>query len=460
MSDLAHPTTATDAPWPPRRAGWYAVGVLLLAYTVAYVDRSILTIIVEPIQRDLHINDTQVGLLHGFAFVIFYVSLGVPLGILADRANRKWLIVGSITVWSLMTSACGLASAFPQLFLARIGVGVGEAGLSPGSYSLISDYFAPKTRTAALGVYTIGIYLGSGFAILAGGVILSLIGSRPSVVVPLLGAVRSWQVVFFIIGLPGLLVALLALTVREPPRRLDVDEVAKIGVARQWAGVTARLKRHWLAYLAHAVGFAFLGVTYNVALLWARPFLTRRFGVEVSHAAYIVGGVMLVCATAGIVSGSLIADRWQARGRQDATVRIAIVSAVAVLPFIAAFGFLPSVVATAADLALALYFGAFAFGAAPSALALMTPNRMRATTSALYLLLVNLVGLTCGPTLVGVLTDYVFHDPKAVGVSISIVGSGSALIALAALLTLRKPFARAVDDRPGSETIRDEPLRA
>jgi MFS family permease len=460
MSDLAHPTTATESPWPSRRAGWYAVGVLLLAYTVAYVDRSILTIIVEPIQRDLHINDTQVGLLHGFAFVIFYVSLGVPLGLLADRANRKWLIVGSITVWSVMTSACGLASAFPQLFLARIGVGVGEAGLSPGSYSLISDYFAPKRRTAALGVYTIGIYLGSGFAILAGGVILSLIGTRPSVDVPIVGAVRAWQVVFFIIGLPGLLVALLALTVREPRRRLDADEGVKLDTAAQWAGVTARLRRHWKAYLAHAVGFAFLGVTYNVALLWARPCLTRRFGVEASHAAYIVGGVMLVCATAGIVSGSLIADRWQARGRQDATVRIAIVSACAVLPFIAAFGFLPTVTATAADLAFALYFGAFAFGAAPSALALMTPNRMRATTSAIYLLLVNLVGLTCGPTLVGVLTDYVFHDPKAVGASISIVGTGSTLIALAALVALRAPFTRAVADRHGGDANRDTARRA
>lgn len=459
MSVPATPSP-TETAWPRARAGWYAVGVLLLAYSVAYVDRSILTIIVEPIQRDLHINDTEVGLLHGFAFVIFYISLGVPLGILADRANRKWLIVGSITVWSLMTSACGLASAFPQLFLARIGVGVGEAGLSPGSYSLISDYFAPQKRTAALGVYTIGIYLGSGFAILAGGLILSLIGSRPSVAVPLLGTVRSWQVVFFIIGLPGLLVALLALTIQEPRRRLDGHELVKIGAARQWATVVARLRLHWNAYLPHAIGFAFLGVTYNVALLWARPYLTRRFDMEASHAAYVVGGVMLVCATLGIVSGSLLADRWQAQGRRDATVHIAILSALATFPFIAAFGFLPSVTATAIDLAFALYFGAFAFGAAPSSLALMTPNRMRATISALYLLLVNLVGLTCGPTLVGAMTDYVFHDPKAVGASISIVGGGATLVALAALIALRGPFAGAVADRGDAPTADSEPLRA
>ena len=210
-----------DAAWPKPAVAWYGVVVLLLAYTFAYVDRAILTVLVEPIQRDLHINDTQIALLHGFAFVIFYVTLGVPLGFVADRTNRKRLIVGSIAVWSLMTAACGLTSTFASLFAARIGVGIGEAGLSPASYSLISDQFPPSRRSSALGVYTLGIYFGSGLAILAGGLVVGLIGVQPTVTAPLIGVVKSWQLVFFVVGLPGLLVAALAATVREPVRRLS-----------------------------------------------------------------------------------------------------------------------------------------------------------------------------------------------------------------------------------------------
>ena len=447
MAAPSIPISTTAPPWPSARAGWYAVSVLLLAYTVAYVDRAILTNLVEPIQRDLHINDTQIGLLHGFAFVIFYVSLGIPLGMVADRANRKWLICASIGVWSFMTAACGLARSFPQLFLARIGVGVGEAGLSPGSYSLISDYFPPKTRTAALGVYSIAIYLGAGIAILAGGLLVGLIGARESIEVPVIGAVRAWQMVFFVIGLPGLLVALLAMTVKEPIRHLEAVEVVKPSFRQEWSLVTAQLRRHPAAYGLHWIGFSFLGLPFNVALLWARPYLTRRFHETPANAAFVVGWLMLACATTGIMTGSLIADRWQSAGRRDATVRVGIIAACGLLPAIAVFPFLPSVLTAAVALGVLLFFGAFAFGAAASSLQLMTPNRMRAAISAIYLFVVNLVGLTLGPTLAGSLTDYVFRDRLSVGYSISVVGGGGAVIALLALLGLRRPFIAAVADR-------------
>ncbi|MES2860731.1 MAG: MFS transporter, partial [Pseudomonadota bacterium] len=180
--------TKTDSHvWPASATAWYTVAVLLIAYTFAYVDRAILTILVEPIQADLNLNDTQIGLLHGFAFVIFYVSLGVPLGYVADRFNRKHLIAGSVALWSVMTALCGMTHTFWQLFAARVGVGVGEAGLSPAGYSMISDCFPPKRRSLALGIYTIGIYLGSGLAILGGGLVVGLIGTTPSVEIPVLG---------------------------------------------------------------------------------------------------------------------------------------------------------------------------------------------------------------------------------------------------------------------------------
>ncbi|WP_304165525.1 MFS transporter [Phenylobacterium aquaticum] len=440
---MTPPAPVATEDWPRPASAWWTVGVLLVAYTFSYVDRSILTILVEPIQADLHINDTQLSLLHGFAFVIFYVTLGVPLGYLADRARRTRLVAGSIALWSLMTAACGLTSTFGQLFGARIGVGIGEAGLSPAAYSLIADCFPPQRRSMALGLYAVGIYLGSGLAILGGGLVIGLVGAQPMVHLPLLGAVRSWQLVFFIVGLPGLLVAALAASLREPSRKLQRSELAHEGLRAEWAKIWSHIGAHGRAYGLITLGFAFLGVPFNVAVLWARPYLSRHFGMTPSHGAYLVGALMLVCATAGIVVGSLVCDRLQAR-RPDATVRIGLVAAFLVLPPVVLFPLAPTVPLAAAALGALLFFGAFAYGAAPASLQLITPNRMRASVSALYLVLVNLVGLTAGPLITGALTDYVFHDKAAVGTSAAIVGVGGALVAALAFALLLKPFARAV----------------
>lgn len=436
---------APTGEWPSPAAAWYAVAILLLAYTFSYVDRAILSILVEPIQADLHINDTQVGLLHGFAFVIFYVSLGIPLGHLADHGNRKQLIAESITLWSLMTAACGFAFSFGQLFAARIGVGIGEAGLSPASYSMIADYFPPEKRSAALGVYTLGIYLGSGLAILGGGVVLAIIGTQPMVHLPLLGTARAWHVVFIAVGLPGLLVAAIATTMREPPRRLvDNAPRGRPNLGNEWVSTWRHIARHRRAYALHTLGFAFLGVPFNVTLLWARPYISRHFGVTPTHGAYLVGLTMIVFASAGIVIGSRISDRLQAAGRADATIRVALAAALLLVAPLAALPFMPGLTSALAALAVILFFGAFAYGAAPAALQLITPNRMRAMTSAIYLVLVNLVGLTAGPVITGALTDYVFRMPGAVGYSSAIVCIASVVVAALAFAMLLRPFRAAV----------------
>ena len=426
--------------WPGPVAAWSAVLVLLIAYAVGYVDRAILTIVVEPIQADLHINDTQLSLLHGFAFVIFYVTLGVPLGYLADRTQRKWLVVGSIALWSVMTAACGFTRSFSQLFAARVGVGFGEAGLSPASYSMIADYFPPEKRAAPLGVYTIGIYLGSGLAILGGGLVLSLIGAHRSVVVPGLGDVRSWQLVFMIVGAPGLLVAALAATIREPPRRLAPADASRGGVLAEFSATLDHIRRDGRVYGLLTLGFAFLGVPFNVALLWARPYLTRHFGVAPALGSTLLGLAMVVFATAGIVCGSVLCDAMTARGHANATVRTGVIGAICVLPPVIALPLAPTLPLALASLAALLFFAAFAYGAAPAALQLITPNRKRATVSALYLLLVNLVGLTAGPVLTGVLTDYVFHESGAVGYSAAIVAAAASVLALSAFVAVLKPF--------------------
>jgi MFS family permease len=431
-----------DGAWPSATTAWYAVIVLLVAYTFGFIDRSIMTILVEPIEADLHIKDTAIGVLNGFAFVIFYVTLGVPLGWFADRTNRKRLICGSIGLWSLMSASCGLARSFSQLFVARVGVGIGEAGLSPATYSLIADYFPPDRRSAPLGVYQVGIYLGAGLAILAGGLLVAMVGHSPTMQVPVLGPVRSWQAVFMIAGLPGLFVAVLTATIREPLRRSA--GLAKGTARAERAQTFAHIRANRSVYILHFIGFACLGTPFNVALLWARPYFSRCFGVSPTEGAYAVGLVMLIFATSGIVIGSLTADRMQGKGRTDATILVGVFAAFALLPFVIAFPFFPTQPTALADLAAVLFFGAFAIGAAPAALQLITPNRMRGVISALYLLVVNMTAQAMGPVVTGFFTDYVFRDPKAVGFSVAIVSTLAALVAAVCLLTLLRPFRRAV----------------
>ena len=207
---------------PARRYAyeWYVVLVCMLAYIFSFVDRQILALMIEPIKRDLGLSDTQFSLLHGLAFSLFYAFMGIPIALLADRYSRPRIIAIGVAFWSLATAVCGLSRNFAQMFLARIGVGVGEAALSPATYSMLSDMFPRDRLGRAVGVYSIGSFIGGGLAFLIGGYVINLLKRVDTVVLPLLGALRPWQVTFFVVGLPGLLVALLILlTVRDPGRR-------------------------------------------------------------------------------------------------------------------------------------------------------------------------------------------------------------------------------------------------
>lgn len=364
--------------------------MLFFAYAVAFIDRAILSILVEPMRRDLSINDTQVGLLAGVAFVIFYVGLGVPLGLVADRWNRKRLITISIVFWSAMTAACGLARTFGQLFVARIGVGVGEAGLSPASYSLIADLFPSNRRGAPLGLYNAAIYLGSGLALIIGAAVVARVGHAEVLHLVLIGPIRPWQTVFFVVALPGFIVALLMTTVREPVRHTstETDERPSIGET------FSHIRTHARLYFMHFLAFGFLAAPSSILFLWARPFLTRRFGIAPADAGYWIGLLLIFCATTRMMLGSTLADVLQSRGIRDGTICVGLAASICLIGPLAVLGALPTVQLALCDIGLMLFFGASAFGAAPAALQLVTPNRIRAVVSGLYLLTLNLVGAT------------------------------------------------------------------
>lgn len=429
----------------PGRSGWYTVGVLTVAYVFSFIDRSILTLLVGPIRADLGITDTQISLLHGLAFALFYTLLGIPLASLADRRNRRNIIVAGVAFWSLATAACGLARNFWQLFLARVGVGVGEAALSPAAYSMLADSFPRERLGRALSVYTLGAFAGMGLALIIGGAVISSVSGAGSTPLPLVGEVRPWQLVFFIVGLPGLLVALWVWTLREPDRR---------GVPARHAGqglreLLAWMGRHRRVFATHLLGFALLGMVLNSLSAWTPSHLIRNFGLKPGDAGFWLGTLILIFGTSGVVLGGLLADRLQQGARVNAPLRVGVASAAGSALFGSVAPLADSLPLTLALYAPLIFFSTFAYGAAPAALQMMTPAPMRALASAFYLFFLNLIGMGLGPTLTALLTDQLFGDDGMVGQSLALVVGISATLAGVVLTAGLRPFANAVSDAAG-----------
>jgi MFS family permease len=278
---MSTPRTKTQRTAGPRSAepalpenlssAWYVVFALTAIYMLSYMDRVILSLLVAPMKRDLGISDTRVGLLQGLAFGLFYTLIGLPLGRIADTRNRRNLIAAGVVLWSIFTSACSLARSFWTLFLARMGVGVGEASLSPAAYSLIADYFPREQLGVAISVFYMGIYLGTSLSLLVTGLIVDAVSHTPSITVPLLGTMASWRITFLIVGLPGALFALLAYTFREPPRR-DVLRTPEGHATDLSFGVAlAEMRRRWKPLIGISIGAIFQAVPTYALISWTPP---------------------------------------------------------------------------------------------------------------------------------------------------------------------------------------------
>ncbi len=414
------------ASWPKPTQAWYATFVLMVAYTLSYIDRQILSMLVDPIKADLQITDTQIGLLQGFAFAVFYTLVGIPMGRLADRGERRRIIAWGIFFWSLATACCGLAKNFWTLFLARVGVGVGEAALGPAAYSMIADYFPPEQRGRALGVYSMGVYLGIGLAAIIGGGVVGGLADQPPLQLPLVGELAAWHITFLVVGLPGLLIALWAATLREPARRGTTAEAAPgLGAVLDF------LRGHRRFFGAHFLGFSLLTLAFNAVVFWMAPYLMRVHGLTPAQFGTTLGLVLALGGALGILAGGAFADLLRRRGITSAELWPGIVSAVAVAP-------LGIATAQAGDGRMALtlfagfmFFSSFAFAAAAAALQIVTPNRLRGQVSALYLFFVNLAGIGVGTFLTGWINDHVYADPLRVNDSMSwVVGIAAPLAAL------------------------------
>lgn len=402
------------------------VSLLMLAYLLSFLDRQILVLMIEPMQRDLGINDTLFSLLHGTAFALFYTIFGLVMGRLVDAKSRRNIIVCSIALWSVATAICGIAKSFVQLFIARMLVGIGEAGLSPATFSMVSDLYEPRRRAVALSVYGMGIYLGTGCAFIFGGHLIGLLEHLPAISIPFAGELRSWQLAFVIVGLPGVLLSfVIYLLVREPERgTFDVPVVTGASVTSNAPSIP-EFMRHYVhnlrAYLGHNFGFG-LHMMFSYAITaWVPVFFMRHYGWSASEAGLALGGLLLILGPIGILGGGFISDALLARGRRDAHLLCGTVATSGLL--IGGVGVVSGGHATISLTFSGLCVLAMAFpsGINAASLQTITPARFRGQASALYMLIGNLLGLGLGPVLVAIFTDYYFGGPEFVGSSLQMV---------------------------------------
>jgi predicted MFS family arabinose efflux permease len=387
----ASPTTPMPASLPSSPQGeggissyrFVVLAMLLLVYTFNFVDRQILGILAGPIKAELGLSDTQLGLLGGIAFAALYSTLAVPLALLADRTSRTWVITGSLAVWSGFTALCGMAGSFWQLFAARLGVGVGEAGGVAPSYALIADYFPAKERSRALAVYSLGIPLGAALGVMFGGYIAARV---------------DWRTAFVAVGLAGVVIApLFRLLVREPVRAPKSSQTTPLKAVFP---MLAKKRSFWLLALG-AASSSMLG--YGFAF-WFPQLLQRSFGLDLVQTSQFYGGVLLLGGVAGVLGGGLLGDRLGARDRG----RFASIPALAFLLAVPLFA--AGILSGSAALAFALFIipQALAYvwlGPVITAVQHLVPAEMRATASASFLLINNLIGIGGGTFALGALSD-------------------------------------------------------
>jgi MFS family permease len=436
----------TDArPDPPRpaeslRYAWYVAIVLMLVYTLSFVDRQILSLMVKPMQADFHITDTQVGLLQGLAFALFYTFLGLPLGVVADTMNRRNLAVSGVTLWSFFTAGCSAAKSFGSLFLARIGVGVGEATLAPCAYSMLADYFPKERLGLAMSVYYMGNLLGSGLAQIVGGSTIDKVMRTKEVTLPILGTMASWRTTFIIVGAPGLLFALLLLTVREPARRhlksLTLPDRFNFSVS------VAAIRDRWQTVAGISVGMIFQAACNYGFMAWAPTFFQRMHGWSAGQAGRALGFTVIGWGLAGMFAGGWYSDRWYRRGTCEAPLRMALPSALGCGFFIGLAMIMKDPYWTLALCGPGLFFMAAPMGVVPGALQMIFPNQLRGQVTALFLFVLNLGALTIGPLLPAVLNDYVFKDKMMIGYSIALTTVVSGLLMFVILWATIKPYQR------------------
>lgn len=416
---MAAGIAATEA--EETRAGWrawYLVGVLTLLEVVSFVDRGALSLLVGPVKADLGLTDTEMSLLLGLSVAVFYSSMGIPIGWLIDRFSRRGIVLGGALLWTVMTMACGLARNFGQLFLGRMGVGLGDAALTPTGYSIIRDAFPPESRGRAYAVFQLGGAFGTGASNLAVGSLIGLAGAGGLARVPVIGGMHAWQAVLVLIGAAGIPLALLMLTTGEPRRRAETEPAAR---ASSFGTALAVMRARWPFYTALAAMNVSMGIGLFGTIVWLPEAIARRWAIGTAQVGLTLGAIQGLGSLLGFLVAGIAIDRFARRGSAGFAP---LSGGVVALISAAAMGLallVPSILAMWALIALAWLGLCWATLVFPVTLAHVTPNRMMGKLTALYNVLASVVGIGLGATLVALISDRLFSGPQALGHALSLV---------------------------------------
>lgn len=410
--------------------GWYVTFVLLLGFTFSFVDRQVLNLLVEPIRTDLGLSDTEISFLQGFAFATTYIVASIPIGRMVDRFNRVRIMIAGVLFWSATTIACGLSRNYWQLFLARTGVGAGEAALSPAAWSVLADYFHPDRLSRPISVYLMGPYIGAGIAMIAGAEVLDFTRGSGSIDLPLFGELAPWQFTFIAVGLPGILIAALIATIREPVRTGRKDPNLVVPPLRD---VWAHMRAHARVYTALHLGVPFIVVMLYGLQSWTPTILVRVYDWDLADAGRIYGLIALISGSSGVLLGPSVARILERRGRNDAPLLVAMLGAASAALCLIALPFQSGATGALVCIAGAGFSVTLPLALITSTMQRVTPNEMRGVVNGAYVVTSNVTGLALGPTLVALCTDYVFADPNAVDRSLALVSLVVGPIALGLL---------------------------
>lgn len=402
--------------WPPLRQAYYAAWVLAAVQMCAQLNNGVMSLLVEPVKRDLGLTDMQMSYLLGFSSVLFYVLIGIPAARLVDRYNRKWLMTICILIWSAATGACGIAYSFWQFFAARFGIGAGESINGPLAYSLMADYFPPEKLPRAIAIYNVGFSGGTAISLLLGALMIHILTGMPTVVLPLIGVVRDWQLVFILNGLVGIPIALLAASIREPARRrfrlaATADAPARVQRAATLREVLVFFLANWRIYGPIFLGLCFTSLHMFGMAAWGAVFYVRSYGWDPATVGLYSGLLSLGLTIPSLLGAIWVNDWFRNRGHADANMRVLALGFALSTPFMVLGPLMPS-----PWLALALggMGSALMLFSAPSlnaAMQIVTPNEMRGQMTALYLFTMSAIGGGLGPTYIAFLTEHVWGDP-------------------------------------------------
>lgn len=433
---------ASDPPYPSPRIAWIVVALLLLVYASSFVDRQVMGLLVMPIRADLHISDFQFSLLTGLAFALFYAVLGLPIARLVDRGDRRVILSIGVVTWSIFTLLCGRATSFATLFLARTGVGVGEATLVPCTYSLLADYFPAQRRGVAMGIFGSGVYLGMGGALVLGGAVWRALAHVDGLVIGPLGHFSPWQLVFVLVGAPGFILAALLLLVWEPRRQRRAAASEPVPESR--SGLLSIWREGYPALLGHHLATGFLAMALYGVATWAPEYLRRAFDVEVSVGGYAVGVSVMVSGTCGVVIAGLLSD-WLLR-KGIAAARLVVLAGASVFscPCLLLFSSAASLTLALVWLSGSVFFLSMLTCCGPLGVQELYPPRLRGQGAAIFQFLVTLLGLGGGPAIIAAVSDFVLHPTHQLGPAMGITTPILVLAAGAAALAGMSSYGRAV----------------